>query len=178
MKERQTGRAWSQEKEQVEVLVKKVQSWAEERNLHTANPKDQFLKVVEELGEMVKALVDWDEKNIVDGIGDTLVTLIILLQQLGEDWEVPEELGGAVAKPSDLLMGIGKISEALAKGRDATEIIKQFAVGILEISEGLRYKGWTALLSLSTAYDEIKNRKGKMVDGVFVKECDLQEVDK
>ena len=28
------------------------------------------------------------------------------------------------------------------------------------------------------AYDEIKNRKGKMVDGIFIKESDLQEESK
>jgi hypothetical protein len=29
---------------------------------------------------------------------------------------------------------------------------------------------------LETAYNDIKDRKGKMIDGVFVKEADLQEM--
>lgn len=37
-------------------LEEKVQQWFVERNLHEANPVKQFLKLMEESGEFLKAL--------------------------------------------------------------------------------------------------------------------------
>lgn len=37
-------------------------------------------------------------------------------------------------------------------------------------------KGWSTTECLEIAWNEIKNRQGKMVDGVFVKAADLEEV--
>lgn len=99
----------------MDELINKVKAWAVDRNLHTANPRDQFLKVIEEVGEVAAALARGDEKEVEDGIGDTFVTLIIF---------------------------------AMQQGLDATKC-------------------------LQVAYDEIKDRRGRMVDGIFVKEEDL-----
>ena len=99
-------------------LVELVQEWAIERNLQTADPTKQYLKVVEEVGEIASGLARNKLSEVEDGIGDTIVTLIILAMQL------------------DL-----KVDECLL-----------------------------------TAYNEIKDRKGKMIDGVFVKESDLTNV--
>lgn len=42
------------------------------------NSKNQLLKTVSELGELSDALLKSDSEKIKDGIGDVLVTLIIL----------------------------------------------------------------------------------------------------
>ncbi len=98
-------------------LILKVEDWAIERNLHKAESKGQFLKIIEEVGETAAALARNDKLALMDGIGDVVVTLIILGQQNGVTLED----------------------------------------------------------CLSHAYDEIKNRQGKMINGVFVKESDLIE---
>ena len=90
-------------------LIKEVEGWAIEKELDKADSSKQFLKVSEEVGEVAAALA------LIDGIGDVVVTLIILGQQHG-----------------------------------------------LELQDCLQY-----------AYDEIKHRKGEMINGVFVKEADL-----
>jgi len=92
-----------------------VLEWANERNLlHRKNKLKQYAKFGEEANELLRAILNEDEEQIIDGIGDTLVTLIILSEQLGLD---PE--------------------------------------GCLE-----------------RAYQEIKDRKGKTVNGEFIKTSD------
>ena len=99
----------------MEELIKKVQEWSKDRNLHTADPKAQFAKLIEEIGELATGLNKQNNALIEDSIGDSLVVLIILCQQLG-----------------------------------------------LDLKE-----------CLETAYNEIKDRKGKIINGTFVKETDL-----
>ncbi len=101
-------------------LIAKINEWADERNLKQADPKIQWMRITEEVGEIRDVLLKptkFTDPQIAlkDAIGDTLVTIIVLAHQL--DLDVTECLG--------------------------------------------------------IAYEEIKNRKGKMVNGTFVKEDDL-----
>ena len=100
----------------LEKLVAKVEQWSKDRGLDQADSAKQYLKVAEEVGEVAAALARNDKHELEDGIGDVLVTLIILGQQ--NDLSIER--------------------------------------------------------CLNTAYKEIADRKGKMVNGVFVKEADLQ----
>lgn len=101
-------------------LIAKINEWADERNLKQADPKIQWMRITEEVGEIRDVLLKptkFTEPQIAlkDAIGDTLVTIIVLAHQLD-----------------------------------------------LDINE-----------CLNIAYEEIKNRKGKMINGTFVKEDDL-----
>jgi len=96
-------------------LIKKVETWSKARNLHNADVKYQFVKLIEEVGVLANGLNKGNNAVIKDSIGDSLVVLIIMCQQLNID-----------------------IQECLAM-----------------------------------AYDEIKDRKGRMVGGIFVKESDI-----
>lgn len=101
----------------MDELIAKVEEWSINKGLDKAESSKQFLKVVEEVGEVAAALARNDDKNALhDGIGDVVVTLIILAQQ--NDMDLYE--------------------------------------------------------CLNCAYDEIKNRTGKTVNGVFIKEADLK----
>lgn len=100
----------------MEELIKKVQEWSKDRNLHTASPKAQMCMLIEEIGELAKGINKQKNILIEDSVGDSLVVLIILCQQLGFD-------------------------------------LKE---------------------CLQTAYNEIKDRKGKIINGTFVKEEDLK----
>lgn len=64
-------------------LSSKIYEWADQRGLiKPDNHKNQALKMVSEVGELCDAIIKDDQNGIVDGIGDTLVTLIILSEQL------------------------------------------------------------------------------------------------
>lgn len=64
---------------------------------------------------------------------------------------------------------VGELASAIAKGNeDATiDAIGDVLVTIIILSYQLELNPWECL---ETAYDEIKNRKGKTIDGVFIKE--------
>lgn len=97
-------------------LVKNVEEWSINKGLDKSESSKQYLKVAEESGEVAAALARNDNEALKDGIGDEIVTLIILAQQ----------------------------------------------------------RGLTLEECLNAAYQEISDRKGKMVNGVFVKEDDLK----
>lgn len=101
----------------LDQLVEQVQQWSIDKDLHNGNSDRQALKFYEEAGEVAAALSRGNLEALKDGIGDTVVTLIILAQQ-----------------------------------HDMT------------LQECLQF-----------AYDEIKGRKGKTINGTFIKESDLKE---
>lgn len=53
----------------------------QEKNLDIAEPEKQMLKVVEEVGEVAAALARNNKNDLRDGIGDVVVTLVILAIQ-------------------------------------------------------------------------------------------------
>ena len=65
------------------TTVEKVEQWVIDRNLHTQDPKVQMCKTMEELGELARAINKGDKEKQMDGIGDTVVTLICISEQLG-----------------------------------------------------------------------------------------------
>ncbi|MCP9737414.1 MazG-like family protein [Enterococcus faecalis] len=69
----------------MDELVKLVEEWAKEKRLDTAEPEKQMLKVIEEVGEVGVALARNNENDLRDGIGDVVVTLIILAMQNNMD---------------------------------------------------------------------------------------------
>lgn len=65
-------------------LTALVRAWAESRELlKPENANRQMLKVMEEVGETARALAKGSKAGMIDGIGDSFVTLIILSYQLG-----------------------------------------------------------------------------------------------
>jgi NTP pyrophosphatase (non-canonical NTP hydrolase) len=53
-----------------------IRDWAEQRGLYNAgDPKTQTLKLMEEAGEICRAVLKKDEPEIIDGIGDCVVVL-------------------------------------------------------------------------------------------------------
>jgi NTP pyrophosphatase (non-canonical NTP hydrolase) len=99
-------------KEKKTNRFKDIRSWAEERGIYTnGDPKTQYVKLIEEVGELAKAILNGNKEEQKDGIGDSIVVLTNLAHLLGF-----------------------KVEECI-----------------------------------DAAYDEIKNRKGSMQNGTFVK---------
>ena len=98
-------------------LTARIEEWARERLLDTADPAKQMLKLGEEYGELCQGLAKDRPEQVKDSIGDMYVVMVILSLQLGLDIE-------------DCVMH---------------------------------------------SYGEIKDRKGKLVNGVYIKEADLPD---
>ncbi len=53
-----------------------IRDWASERKIYEkGNVKTQFLKLIEETGELSKAILKKDENEIIDAIGDIVIVL-------------------------------------------------------------------------------------------------------
>lgn len=68
-----------------------------------------------------------------------------------------------------LIQECAELSDNICKGRDIRDDIGDILVVLINIAER---NGLTLQECLQVAYDDIKHRKGRMVDGVFVKEAD------
>lgn len=95
------------------IYAERIRGWAKDRNLiEGSTVQAQFVKLIEEIGELAEAIAKGKDEQFLDSIGDAFVVLTILAAQKN-----------------------------------------------LEIEECVAH-----------AWDEIKDRKGRMVDGVFVKD--------
>jgi len=158
----------------------KIRGWAADRNLIEGSDSfRQFVKLAEEVGELADGIETDNPDEIMDGIGDALVVLTILAAQNGMDIEdciVAARI--KIARFDDrALMTIltrenGKIAHGIAKGRrdDIRDGIGNAAL-ILDALAGMN--GFDINEDcVEAAWNEIKDRRGRMVNGVFVKEGD------
>lgn len=163
-----------------------VSGWAADRNLILGStPKNQFLKKVEEGGEVFEGISKHDKDLVVDAIGDTCVVITIILLQTGNSPELylsnsrpelpvqfnsfEEAVNTHEVKDAAMVFGMhqGELARALAKEQDPVPSIVA-VVQSLKMLAGLMCLDFGECYRI--AYNEIKDRKGKMVDGVFVKE--------
>ena len=68
-----------------------------------------------------------------------------------------------------LIQEAGELSDNICKGKDIRDDIGDMMVVLINIAER---NGLSLTECLEVAYNDIKDRKGRMVDGVFVKEAD------
>ena len=71
-----------------------------------------------------------------------------------------------------LIQEAGELSDSICKGKDIRDDIGDMMVVLINI---MTRNGLSMEECLQVAYDDIKDRKGKMINGVFVKESDLQD---
>ena len=68
-----------------------------------------------------------------------------------------------------LIQEAGELSDNICKGKDMSDDIGDMIVVLINIAER---NNLTLKECLEKAWDDIKDRKGKMVDGLFIKEGD------
>ena len=145
--------------------------WAEERSLDTANPVKQLYKLVEELGETAEGITKGRPEDVKDGIGDMYVVLTILEQQLKNNsnmYRTPLDcqflqLVGSMGDMARYIL-LNNKTKALNEVKESKGLLNNVAI----------YQDLSLTDCVKQAYNEIKDRKGKMIDGVFVKESDLE----
>lgn len=133
--------------------------WAHLKGLlEPSNADRQFLKILEETGETAKAILKNDLKEIIDGIGDMFVTVVIYHAQ----------------------KGIMSRFDYLKTGYDTHEsfgvflsFIKDPLTPFTSLHNIARSKGLTLEECVETAWNEIKDRTGKTENGIFIKQADL-----
>lgn len=166
-----------------------ILGWARDRNLiEGSTPAKQIDKLFEELGEFAGAAArsGVPEKReamllkMQDGIGDAFVVMCILAEQMSIalDFTKMERYNDCVTNRVMYLTAgcLAGLSEALERGVEQIDNVKNaehfyFAISSAEaLAESL---GFVYLDCVAMVWNEIKDRKGRMIDGVFVKEADL-----
>ena len=160
-------------------LIKKVEQWSEDRGFFEEGSgvtfEVQFLKLYEEFGELCGSIVKG--KDVKDDIGDNMVVLINLAKLSGLTFT------SIMKKVEDRNLGFYEYSEPSAYAHELSinrypRIFKDksemsFAHSYLILSSLASKMGTSIEECLKIAYDEIKDRKGKMINGAFIKEGDL-----
>ena len=91
-------------------------------------------------------------------------------EELIKQWHRDRNLiDGATDKEQvcKLSQEVGEVSDNVCKNRDVADDIGDCIVVLINIAER---NGLTLEHCMSVAYNDIKDRKGKMISGVFVKE--------
>lgn len=181
-----------------QILVaynKKIVEWAYARNIiKGATAKDQCLKLCSEFGEMCTRIAYLQGmkntlseegallKRLQDDFGDQFVVLSIISEQIGMSYlqvlehanlcPAEHEMMSREARPYILGAELGYLADNLLKKNHqaaATNIANCFFL-LEEVSSNMKLK---ISQSVSMAYNEIKDRKGVMYEGSFVKSSDV-----
>lgn len=166
--------------EDAEVVIKDfnhfqelVIKWADERNMFC--PKDgatvgsQFAKLMEEVGELGEGLLEEDKKKIKDAIGDCAVVLVNIAKLRNLNWS-------EYMTPRDnVLFSYPDIIESAChvySGFELPDIHLEYSIDGLRctLESFARRQDLDFMDCCQHAYNTIKDRKGKMIDGKFVKE--------
>lgn len=178
-------------------LIENVKGWSADKGLDKASPLAQMLKLNEEWGELNGATVRKNKEKVADSIGDMIVVLTILAQQMDfpkislmlnpdengkrnhyylDDWSV-EELYLHITKEIGLIANsLIDLSTRLSRINSRTQIQLSSRNIVIYLMFVAQEFDLTLTECLEMAWNEIKGRQGKMVDGVFVKSSDLEEM--
>ena len=166
------------DKQKFELLEEKVRQWFVDKGLADGDPKRQWLKLQSEFGELCDALAKNDKDEFIDAVGDMMVVLTGLTVQTGSDYRLASicdvELEDRNEKIYYLLYRINaNIGHLIfAQLGDNQSILEHNAMYWLmaELERLMRLKQLSLYDCYETAYNVISKRKGKTVDGVFIKE--------
>lgn len=161
-------------------LIKNIENWAEARNLiEGSTPKKQFIKLMEEFGELCSGISKNKIDVVKDSIGDCFVVMVILAAQRKKDEMLPSaEITDQcryfnVDIESRLIESLSSLNRLSYELSSPENISALFGLFFIELVEVARYFDLDIHDCVQSAWDEIKDRKGRMIDGVFVKEGDL-----
>lgn len=161
-------------------LVTLTKKWFIDRDLeHGGRLDKQSLKLSEEFGELCAGYLKQNEKLTKDSIGDCAVVIVGLALLIKEDvhsiFEESDNIRRKDVMECFKLLNANisefQLSQNLASKEMCRHNLVRAVAYLKSISKALDYD-FTDCLEL--AYNEIKDRKGRWIDGTFVKEEDLE----
>lgn len=162
-------------------LVVKSQHWAAERNFYAptgATYEGQWLKLMEESGELAGGLARNKQAMIEDAIGDILVVLAVL------DGFSPAETPAWQRMWNDTVPKEGYQLSVVVAYSCLSEYLRDMLAEPKAVIRVHRMLAYAALMRIAdeylltlegcflAAYNEIKDRQGIMYNGVFIKDTD------
>lgn len=173
-------------------VTEAIRGWANDRNIiKGSDPYAQFRKLVSEFGEfgghlydlmshielgehnLAKQLVD----KIQDDIGDNYVVLTILCAQKGyaaDGFMLFQPVAVSNAPYAEYLLlarSYGKMADAISKN-DEEGFVCEMRTSLRLLFQVANKVGMGLYSCALAAYNDIKDRKGVMFNGTFIKESD------
>lgn len=166
----------------IQELVPLIQEWAKERGIFDkSTPFNQLLKTHEEVGELIKACYDDDKPAIQDAIGDVIITLINYCYMIDGDAvsffdKYKKTTYDEYAKSIYTSLTINETLSGLMRSACVYKIRISDSISLyMSLTFDCLYTladlyNTTLEECLNLAYNEIKDRKGKIINGKFVKD--------
>lgn len=177
--------------DEINELNELVAKWAIKKQIHTTSPEKQILKIYEEFGEICGACLRKDNENFKMELGDLIVALNVLHLQLTHnpviftpiDWrnnvyffdnwsreEAIIELAGTIKTINERFLIIRN-----NKIHFSSDFLKVFNNFLLQIFKFIDQNLVGAYDCYKAAYDKIKSRETTLIDGVLIKNEDLEK---
>ena len=157
--------------------------WAKERELDTKGTVEaQAIKTVEELSELIKAICKDKKEDIIDSIGDVYVTLVIgnMLDEKNNMTIIQEQVDMLLdyktiknykkARKVKRIEQLGKFIYIILNYNYSLSVIFDLIEQLINIAY---IYDLDFVECVESAYNTIKNRTGKLVNGMYVKDEDL-----
>lgn len=167
--------------EKVIELVGLTRKWFLDRHIEEGDVDKQTIKLFEEAGELSGAYLRGHLKEIKDGIGDVAVVVVGLSMLLNfdtekvffEDTKIPFHtsieggISGMLLNGTELFFN-KQLNDKFGAKFNLARVLNHL-IAICNLLD-CKFEECFEL-----AYNEIKDRKGKWIDGSFVKEEDLKK---
>lgn len=165
----------------------KFQQWAYDRNFHEgATIEGQALKLLEELGEFVGNYKR--SRDVRDDLGDMLVVVNVMrcmLTKKVDTWPRVAMLNGhggnapmlvaSIAHACSIIVARTMYQEHATMSKDCHYYyysgLYRIELSVLAICSAMNID---PVAACAHAWNEIKDRRGRMENGVFIKEADLR----
>lgn len=164
--------------DKIEELTELTKQWFIDRDITQGDAFKQTLKLFEEMGELVAGYAKQKEQLTKDSIGDCAVVVVGLAMMI--ELDPVEILTKAVeARKGDIKdcfeLMIENASEFQFTRKHEVKTTAKFNLyRVISYLKAIAHKlNYDFLKCFEMAYEEIKDRKGRWIDGTFVKEEDL-----
>lgn len=164
--------------DKIEELTNLTRQWFVDRDITQGDIFKQTLKLFEEMGELCAGYAKQKEQLTKDSIGDCAVVVVGLTMMIELD-PVEIMVHAAEAKKHDIkdcfVMLIENASEfQFSRNLEVKTNAKFNLLRIVSYLKAIAHKlGYNFADCFEMAYEEIKDRQGKWIDGSFVKQEDL-----
>ena len=161
--------------------IDKVKQWFIDRDLENGGRLDkQSLKLSEEFGELCAGYLKKNEQLTKDSIGDCAVVIVGLALLIKKD---VQEIFKSSGNDRDVMTCFGFLNKNISE----FQLYQDYFAKEVRKSSLIRTVIWLKSISnelgysfdecFELAYQKIKDRKGRWIDGTFVKEEDLHDTE-
>ena len=156
-------------------LIQKIEQWATDRNIiKGSSPIDQAMKLFSEFGELADNV--GKGRDIKDDCGDIFVVLTIIAKQVNQSLTQLnfDALQWAEGNNKELVLVLNNtLPELVGYAHNANFFhVGLFKRAINTLNAIARNHKTTLEECVQVAYDDIKERRGILMNGVFIKESD------